>query len=158
MKTLKNGFTMIELIFVIVILGIMAAVAIPKMQSVKDDAQLANANENFCVNLKPFYYKQVAIKDTLVGLDMTRFSDAIDGTKWTMSQGGDKTSLVIADINKVNANSLKATFSNSSNNVFVYLVDGNSSTPYSCLVSNKDTSTKTAIEARTLIKSGTNIL
>ena len=35
---MKKAFTMIELIFVIVIIGILASVAIPKLQSLKDDA------------------------------------------------------------------------------------------------------------------------
>ena len=39
MKTSKNAFTMIELIFVIVILGILSAVAIPKLMATKTDAQ-----------------------------------------------------------------------------------------------------------------------
>ena len=34
----KNAFTMIELIFVIVILGILAAVAIPKLAATRNDA------------------------------------------------------------------------------------------------------------------------
>jgi len=34
----KMGFTMVELIFVIVILGILAAVAIPKLMATRDDA------------------------------------------------------------------------------------------------------------------------
>ena len=159
MKMIKNGFTMIELIFVIVILGILAAVAIPKMQGVKDDAQLANANENFCVNLKgPFMSYSVRHNNSLVGFDFTQYSDAVDGTTWTMTQGGDKTNLVAGDINAITASSLKATVGNSSNHVYVYLIDGNTSDFYSCLVSGKATSSKSASTARNMILSGSNYL
>ena len=40
MKNFKNAFTMIELTFVIVILGILAAVAVPRLSATRIDAQI----------------------------------------------------------------------------------------------------------------------
>ena len=49
---MKGAFTMIELVFVIVILGILAAVAIPKLTATRDDAKKTAliSNTNICVN------------------------------------------------------------------------------------------------------------
>ena len=43
---MKKGFTMIELIFVIVILGILASVAIPRLAGTRTDAEVATAIAN----------------------------------------------------------------------------------------------------------------
>jgi general secretion pathway protein G len=46
MKTQKNAFTMIELVFVIVVLGILAAIAVPKFTSTRKDALIAKARSD----------------------------------------------------------------------------------------------------------------
>ena len=43
---MKKAFTMIELIFVIVILGILAAVAIPKLMATRSDAKISKMASN----------------------------------------------------------------------------------------------------------------
>jgi prepilin-type N-terminal cleavage/methylation domain-containing protein len=45
----RSAFSMIELVFVIVILGIMAAVAVPKFSSIQDDALISNEKTTISV-------------------------------------------------------------------------------------------------------------
>lgn len=46
-----KGFTMIELIFVIVILGVLAAIAIPKLAATRDDAEVVRTAQNISTSL-----------------------------------------------------------------------------------------------------------
>ena len=43
MRSFKNAFSMLELIMVIVIIGILSAIAIPRFAASRDDAQIAKA-------------------------------------------------------------------------------------------------------------------
>lgn len=55
---MKRAFTMIELIFVIVIMGILSAVAIPKLAATRDDADAAKSamNMNIFISDITSYY------------------------------------------------------------------------------------------------------
>ena len=58
---MRAGFTMIELIFVIVIIGILAAIAMNKLSATRDDAKISQiiANSKTFVNdVKAFYTSQ----------------------------------------------------------------------------------------------------
>ena len=66
---MKKGFTMIELIFVIVILGILASVAIPRLAGTREDAEISTGIANLRTLLS----------------DITAFYVAkgnFNGTKW----------------------------------------------------------------------------
>ncbi len=85
---MKKGFTMIELIFVIVILGVLASVAIPRLAATRDDAEVAKAATNLTTAVSDitayytakgtFYESKTSTNAGTKITDFTKLTNALD--------------------------------------------------------------------------------
>ena len=76
---MRKGFTMIELIFVIVILGVLASVAIPRLAATRDDAEVAKAATNLTTAVSDItaYYTAKGKFENNAQQDFTKITNAL---------------------------------------------------------------------------------
>lgn len=106
---MKKAFTILELVFVIVILGILAAIALPKMSSSKDEAEVSKSLNNLktlindisIYTLKNDHLSSIKTMSNVSGVENVDLSN-FNGIKVNFRVGDDKECLKLVFINKAN--------------------------------------------------------
>lgn len=88
----RNAFTLVELIFVIVIIGVLAGVAVPKFKSLEDNAKVGTAAKfygDILSSAKASYLNEANLNEVNASdINLTNLFD-FKGKGWTISNNND---------------------------------------------------------------------
>jgi len=121
MKYLRSAFTMIELIFVIVILGILSAVAIPKLNATRVDAVVSKIAQNIMSStseIAAYAVSNAKTEDNLSLMsngiaNMEAVGDAIISSKKAVIKVGSDSECITIEIKTIDGgDSLNISFDN----------------------------------------------
>ncbi|MDY5384743.1 MAG: type II secretion system protein [Campylobacter sp.] len=119
---MKKGFTMIELIFVIVILGILASVAIPRLAGTREDAEISAAVANLRTlvsDTTAYYTAKGEFPANTKWSDITNVplgsATTTDATTAAKLKAGGKDCITVQLVNKTNGTPAHIHFTKESN-------------------------------------------
>ncbi|EAK1650047.1 prepilin-type N-terminal cleavage/methylation domain-containing protein [Campylobacter jejuni] len=106
---MRKAFTILELVFVIIILGILAAIALPKMSSSKDEAEVIKSLNNLktlindisIYTLKNDHLNSIKMMSNVSGVENINLSNFSGTKEVNFRVGDDKECLKLVFVNKV---------------------------------------------------------